>query len=483
MSDFKIIIGAELSSQDMTNMKSKIKDLEKDKLTLKLDVDSLSNQATSAGQNVTKNFNNAIDFKKTLNQIKEVSNALKNLKIDDSLTKKLDKLSASLKTINVNSMMETDPNYKKAMEEYIDAETRLLQAKTNTANLKVDNQQAIDSLQREKQATTELRTEIERLNQDKLLSSLDEEQININLDTEKLTSQINTLKNNIDTFLNEHNNLSNETVENINNIKASLDNVDSSKGLSTVKAKFEELKSEAKNTGEILNTSLSFESVKSKALNHIDELINKNKQLSNSYVEQLQSIKQNIQNSTNDKTLSAYTKQLSALEKELQQTGQLSKTWASQFSEITNVFKSYLSTSALVMTAINGLKTSFNEILSLDNAMVELKKVCDSTNESFEDFYYKSNDMAKSLGQTTEAIIEQVSAWSQMGYSLSEATELAETSSIFATISPEMTTDEAQEGLISVIKAYGIEAEDALDEVASKVNLVGKILPLTYYIG
>lgn len=42
-----------------------------------------------------------------------------------------------------------------------------------------------------------------------------------------------------------------------------------------------------------------------------------------------------------------------------------------------------------------------------------------------------------------------------------------------------MTTEESQEGLISVIKAYGIEANDVLDEVASKVNIVGNEFAVT----
>lgn len=36
-----------------------------------------------------------------------------------------------------------------------------------------------------------------------------------------------------------------------------------------------------------------------------------------------------------------------------------------------------------------------------------------------------------------------------------------------------MTTTQAQESLVSTMKAYGIEAEDALDGIASKVNIIG----------
>ena len=64
-----------------------------------------------------------------------------------------------------------------------------------------------------------------------------------------------------------------------------------------------------------------------------------------------------------------------------------------------------------------------------------------------------------------------------MGYGLNDASELAKASAIMNTISPEMNLEQSTEGMISAIKAYGIEAEDALDGVASKVNLVGKYCP------
>ena len=46
-----------------------------------------------------------------------------------------------------------------------------------------------------------------------------------------------------------------------------------------------------------------------------------------------------------------------------------------------------------------------------------------------------------------------------------------------------MTDEQAETALISTMKAYGIEAEDMLDGIASKVNIVGKLLPLIHYNG
>ena len=50
---------------------------------------------------------------------------------------------------------------------------------------------------------------------------------------------------------------------------------------------------------------------------------------------------------------------------------------------------------------------------------------------------------------------------------------MAQTSSIFASISPGMDIEEATDGLVSAMKAFNIEANDALDGIASKINAIG----------
>lgn len=102
------------------------------------------------------------------------------------------------------------------------------------------------------------------------------------------------------------------------------------------------------------------------------------------------------------------------------------------------------------------------------------------TANQLEDFYYKSNDVAKQMGVTTNEIITQAAAWSRLGFSSAEAaTQMAELSSQFKLISPGMTSDEAVSGLVSIMKAYGIEVEDVLDGIMSKVNVVGNKFALS----
>lgn len=123
---------------------------------------------------------------------------------------------------------------------------------------------------------------------------------------------------------------------------------------------------------------------------------------------------------------------------------------------------------------INVGKEAISTIVSLDDALVDLKKTTAMNSTQLEDFYYDANDVAKQMGVTTEEIITQASSWSRLGYSSQEAaTTMAKLSSKFASISPGMSTDEAQEGLVSIMKAFDIDPDDVETEIMDKVNVLG----------
>ena len=96
---------------------------------------------------------------------------------------------------------------------------------------------------------------------------------------------------------------------------------------------------------------------------------------------------------------------------------------------------------------INLGKQAVNQVVELDTALVDLQKTTTMSSSQLNQFYYDANDVAKQMGVTTQEIIEQASAWSRLGYSNAEAaTQMAQLSSQFASISPGMETNDAQEG-------------------------------------
>ena len=145
-------------------------------------------------------------------------------------------------------------------------------------------------------------------------------------------------------------------------------------------------------------------------------------------------------------------------------------------STIKGAFQSitrYVGVSTLIYAAFNAIKNGIKDVVDLDTALVDLQKTTDANEAQLRKFYYTANETAKALGSTTKEVIQAAADWSRLGYSIKDAQTMAETSSIFASISPGMDISMATDGLVSAMKAFDIEAEDALDGIASKINAIG----------
>lgn len=145
-------------------------------------------------------------------------------------------------------------------------------------------------------------------------------------------------------------------------------------------------------------------------------------------------------------------------------------------SSISGAFKSitrYVGVSTLIYSAFNAIKSGVQDVIALDTALVDLQKTTNATSNQLKEFYFSANDTAKKLGATTEEVIQAAADWSRLGYNIKDAQTMAEVSSIFSSISPDMDMEMATDGLVSAMKAFNIEADDALDGIASKINAIG----------
>lgn len=143
--------------------------------------------------------------------------------------------------------------------------------------------------------------------------------------------------------------------------------------------------------------------------------------------------------------------------------------------------QSYLSMYVGFYGMVNAVKKSISTITELDTALVDLKKTTVMNENQLENFYYDSNNVAKQMGVTTKEIIDQASAWSRLGYSTAEAaTTMAKLSSQFSSISPGMSVDESQSGLVSIMKAWSIDPDQVKSEIMDPINKLGKIIAQTY---
>lgn len=253
---------------------------------------------------------------------------------------------------------------------------------------------------------------------------------------------------------------------------SNVENAQSKAQLTTATKQINALKAEIDNAGSKMNQT-NFLADQQKELANIKTYINANTKAANQYGEALKQAQTNVRGATNIQGLTTARKQFQALKAEISAAGMSGLSFGDKLkSEISNL-TSFFSATSIILSSVSHLKNGFNELVALDDAMVELKKVTDETSETYKNFYYQANDIAKQLGATTQEVITQTANWAQLGYAMQDAINLAKDSSILSTISPEMDIDTATETLISTMKAYKIEANDVMDGINSKINIVG----------
>ena len=177
--------------------------------------------------------------------------------------------------------------------------------------------------------------------------------------------------------------------------------------------------------------------------------------------------------------LNAVKSQVSAFKGEIREAGAEGRT---AFGEIGNDLKKqfqWLTSGTLLFGTIAGVKQAFSDIENLDNAMVELKKVTEDTSATYAKFYQNANTDAKSLGTTTQSMMEETASWGQMGFKVPEAENLAKYSEILKNISENMSASDATDTIISSMKAFGINTNDVMNGIISKINEVGNKFAVT----
>ena len=125
-------------------------------------------------------------------------------------------------------------------------------------------------------------------------------------------------------------------------------------------------------------------------------------------------------------------------------------------------------------------KQAINTVIELDTALVDLRKTTKMSNTELDSFYHNSSNIAKQLGVTTKEIISQASAWSRLGFNTADQSEkMAMLSSQFASISPDMDVSKATDGLVSSMKAFGIEVDDVERNIMDNINKIGNTMATT----
>lgn len=133
----------------------------------------------------------------------------------------------------------------------------------------------------------------------------------------------------------------------------------------------------------------------------------------------------------------------------------------------------YFTGANLVYKSVAQIRQGITYVKEIDAALTELKKVTDETDKTYANFLKTASQTGSEIGSTIADFTNATADFARLGYTISEATELAKAASIYKNVGDGIeSVSQATESIISTMKAFGIEAEDSMS-IVDKFNEVG----------
>lgn len=433
--------------------------------TLESEVKRLNSEFTSGRISATEYANS---IKKAFgNYQTPIDNKSKDIWND--LTSSLDRYATLQKRIASNNALSTDNEEAAKLLEYIHELQRsdvLPSEKLNESNKK---------LQQINQTVTDLKAKLKESTLDSLQGSIDKYQRAYNnYSVRPSNEQSGAYKNALINL--------NSAIQELEKYKATL------LGMSEVtekqEAHIEELVSKCvKATDAFKQMSASQKGAKeigiAKSIQRINKDLAENTRYSKTAKQNLQALLNQLESGDPSINLEKINSEIIKIENSEIRAGRAGKSFLDIFkTKAVHGFlgqaQSYLSMYIGFYGMVNKVRSAVSTIIELDDALIDLKKTTAMNSSQLEQFYLDANDVAKQMGVTTQEIIEQASAWSRLGFSSAEAsTQMSKLSAQFAAISPGMDIDTATDGLVSTMKAFDIDVQDAQREVMDNINKIG----------
>lgn len=172
-------------------------------------------------------------------------------------------------------------------------------------------------------------------------------------------------------------------------------------------------------------------------------------------------------------SISEYRRDFSTLKKQMGEAGFAVETAGEKFSKMLGNRIGYTVIAAGLLAIRRGLNQIYENVVNLDTAMTELKKVTNETDETYRKFLESSSKRAKDLGATLIDTINATASFARLGYTLNQSADLADAALVYKNVGDGIANiDEASESVIATMQAFQIEASDAM-KIVDKFNEVG----------
>ena len=172
-----------------------------------------------------------------------------------------------------------------------------------------------------------------------------------------------------------------------------------------------------------------------------------------------------------DRELKDLSADMAVFRKEAQAAGLAGESAWGKFLNSFKTMSSYITANMVFNFAKRQLRDMVNEVTEVDTAMTELRKVTEATDEDFAKFAKSAGQTGRELGASISDVINATSTFSRAGFSLPDAEELGRIATLYKNVGDGIDIEGASESIISVMKAFNIEAEES-ERIIDRINNV-----------
>lgn len=127
----------------------------------------------------------------------------------------------------------------------------------------------------------------------------------------------------------------------------------------------------------------------------------------------------------------------------------------------------------LALYARQSIVQVYNNVVNLDTAMTELKKVTDETDATYNKFLDNAAERAQDLGATMSDVVTASADFARLGFKIDDASKLADAAIVYKNVGDGISDiSTASESIISTLKAFDIPADDVM-KIVDVYNAIG----------
>lgn len=143
--------------------------------------------------------------------------------------------------------------------------------------------------------------------------------------------------------------------------------------------------------------------------------------------------------------------------------------------ELANIFKKVVEfglVTDVIQLFSQVIREAVSAVFELDAAVTEFKKVSDLSGDALDDYTEKLGKMGQEVARTRAEMVDAATTFRKSGYSDEESATLARVATMYQNVADEaISAGESADFIISQMKAFNIEAEDA-EHIIDAINEV-----------